>query len=393
MKESLKHFLKIWLNLTIACVLILLVIFVVPRIFILFMPFVIGALIAKLANPMVVFIEKHIKIKRKAISGVVIALAIAAVTLGIYVFLFIIIRETADLSKQIPEIWESIQINAKKIMIIVEQFVDNLPFDLNLEVDKVGDSISEFVTKNMSDLSTPTVEAIGNFAKNIPNAIIATIMCVLSAYFFLTEKNFFTNDLKARLPKVLVERWNVIYQSLIKSLGDYISAQFKIEIWIYIELVIGFAILDVEHILIIALGIALLDIFPIFGTGTVLVPWAIIELVDKDYKTAIGLIILWGTGQLLRQIIQPKIVGDSFGIPPLPTLLLLYIGWKLKGVMGMVVAVPIGIIIWNLNKVGTFDQTKDSIKILVKDISAFRIYTKADQEYHKRFRKEKDEHE
>ena len=120
MKESLKHFLKIWLNLTIACVLILMVIFVVPKIFILFMPFVIGALIAKLANPMVVFIEKHIKIKRKAISGVVIALAIAAVTLGIYVFLFIIIREAADLSKQIPEIWESIQINAKKIMIVVD---------------------------------------------------------------------------------------------------------------------------------------------------------------------------------------------------------------------------------------------------------------------------------
>ena len=85
-----------------------------------------------------------------------------------------------------------------------------------------------------------------------------------------------------------------------------------------------------------------------------------------------GLLIIWVAGQLVRQIIQPKIVGDSIGMEPIPTLFLLFIGYKVAGVMGMILAVPIGIIIVNLYEEGVFDTTKQSIQILVAGFNKFR---------------------
>ncbi len=128
----------------------------------------------------------------------------------------------------------------------------------------------------------------------------------------------------------------------------------------------------------IALGIAFLDFLPFLGTGTVLIPWAIVRILTAQYRTAIGLLIIWGVGQLARQLIQPKIVGDSIGVPPLPTLFLLYIGYKLGGVLGMILAVPLGLLAYSLYEDGAFDTTKNSILILTAGINRFRRLEKGD---------------
>ena len=139
-----------------------------------------------------------------------------------------------------------------------------------------------------------------------------------------------------------------------------------------IILLIGFSILHVEYSILIAILIALLDFFPFFGTGTVMIPWAVIKILSGDYKMAIGLLIIWGVSQLVRQIIQPKIVGDSMGMPPIPTMVLLYVGFRVGGAWGLIIAVPVGMIVYNLYRAGIFSNTIKSIKILVEDVNKFR---------------------
>ena len=94
----------------------------------------------------------------------------------------------------------------------------------------------------------------------------------------------------------------------------------------------------------------------------------------------IGLLIIWGAGQLARQLIQPKIMGDSMGLAPIPTLFLLFFGYKVGGVGGMIIAVPIGIIVLNMYQEGVFDTTLDSIRILYASISNFRHLNEEDME-------------
>ena len=161
-------------------------------------------------------------------------------------------------------------------------------------------------------------------------------------------------------------------RSFRRAVGGYFKAQFKIEVWMYLLLVLGLWILKVDYAFLIAIGIAFLDFLPVFGTCTVLMPWAVIKILSADYKMAVGLLIIWCGGQLARQIIQPKIVGDSIGVPPIPTLFLLFIGYKAAGVFGMIIAVPIGIILMNMYEEGLFDTTKNSIKILWAGVNNFR---------------------
>ena len=109
-----------------------------------------------------------------------------------------------------------------------------------------------------------------------------------------------------------------------------------------------------------------------------MVPWAIIKLLSGNYLMAIGLLIIWGVGQLARQLIQPKIVGDSIGVPPIPTLFLLFAGYKIGGVLGMIFAVPLGIIVYTMYQEGAFDTSVNSMKILVAGINNFRRLTDED---------------
>ena len=197
---------------------------------------------------------------------------------------------------------------------------------------------------------------------------------------FVADKEYVPNLLRKVLPLSITERWSLIKRGLYRAVGGYFKAQFKIEVWMYLLLATGFWILRVRYAFLIAIGVALLDLLPFFGTGTILLPWAAIKFLSGDYMMVIGLLIIWGVGQLARQVIQPKIVGDSVGLAPIPTLILLFVGYKAAGVIGMIIAVPIGIIILNMYEEGVFDTFLDSLKILYASLSNFRHLTQEDME-------------
>ena len=174
-------------------------------------------------------------------------------------------------------------------------------------------------------------------------------------------------------------RCSGVINDLKHVVGGYFKAQFKIMGVVYVILVIGLWILKVDYVLLVALLIAFLDALPFFGTGTVLGPWAILKILSKDYKMAVGLIILYLVTQLVRQIIQPKVVGDTIGMNPLATLIFMYIGYKFSSIIGMIVAVPIGMILINLYKAGVFDNQMRCVKELVHDINEFRKLDKKEE--------------
>ena len=391
MKRTIRHYSKIFLNLFITLVVVLLVVFVLPKVLLFFMPFVIGWLIALVAHPLVTFIEKRMKIRRRAGSVVVIVTAVVGVALLIYGAVYILIREIMGFAGSVPQMMASIKVAIDKLEVILDRFFVKFPIDPQIDLEQIYDSFIVAATEWTSRQGTPIMNALGNMAKNIPSMLVAVLMCLLSAYFFVAEKDAVTAIVVRHTPKSIKEKWNVIYHSLFGALGGYIKAQFKIEVVMYVIVLIGLWLLKVQHAILIAFVIAFLDLLPVFGTGAVLIPWAIIKLVEGKYTMAVGLMILWSVGQLLRQIIQPKIVGDSIGLAPLPTLFLIYIGWQFGGVVGMLIAVPLGVLLINLIQAGVFHNTRQSMEILLKDFSAFCKYTKEDMEYHKHYLGDEDE--
>ena len=272
----------------------------------------------------------------------------------------------------LPDIWDSAENDFADIGQNLSVIYNRFPADVQQSIMDVINQIGSYVGDLLGKIGTPTINAVGNFAKQVPSILIGLIMALLSSYFFVAERDQLAVWFRNHTPAEVLSWYYMLKRGLVKAVGGYLKAQLKIEVWMYLLLVIGFAILQVDYALLIALGIAFLDFLPFFGTGTVMVPWAIIKILSSDYKMAIGLLIIWGIGQLARQLIQPKIVGDSVGMPPLPTLFLLYIGYKLGGVVGMIVAVPIGLIALTMYQEGALQTTKDSVKILTAGINHFR---------------------
>ena len=355
----MRKYSKALTNLAIALVILLAALFLLPRVIIFFMPFVVGWVIALIAGPLVRFFEDKIKLKRKIGSAFVSISVIGLVG-------------------ALPDMWSGMEADLDDIGHKFEMLFHKLPEDVKAGIADAADSIGDYLGDFFGRIGSPTIAAAGSFAKQLPSLFIGLIMALLSAYFFVAERNLISDWFHRHTPAVVQIRFRTVRRSLRKSVGGYLKAQLKIEVWMYLLLLIGLGLLKVDYFALIALLIAFLDFLPFFGTGTVLIPWSVMRVLTGVFKMAVWLLIIWGVGQLARQLIQPKIVGDSMGVPPLPTLFLLYIGYKFGGIVGMIIAVPLGLLLYTMYQEGTFDTTKNSLLILVSGINGFRRLKKED---------------
>lgn len=368
----MRKYCKALVNLALALAIFLALVFLLPKLLIFFSPFVAGWLIALLAGPFVRFFEEKLKMKRKVGSAFVIVVVIGLVVLLIYAVGSWLVDQAVGLLGALPGMWSGITSDLEEIGSRMSGVLEKLPGNTGYKINDLTEQIGVYMGDLFGRYSTPTIEAAGHFAKQLPAIFIGIIMALLSAYFFVAERTQLNEWFRKHAPASIQTRYSLIRNSLSKSIGGYFKAQLKIEIWMYLLLVIGLGIMRVNYYGLIALLIAFMDFWPFFGTGTILIPWAVLRIFTRDYKVAIGLLIMWGVGQLARQVIQPKIVGDSIGMPPIPTLFLLYIGYKFGSVLGMIIAVPLGMLAYSLYQEGVFETTKNSILILLDGINQFR---------------------
>lgn len=378
MNQDMKSIVKALANLAFSLIVLLLCIFLVPRLIMLFMPLIIGWFISCIANPLVVFLESKIKIRRKAGTVVVIVVVIAVVSGIGYAACSVLVRQIHGFIKELPEMWNVLVQDLDSFVSVANQYLGGVAPNIAEFLGNLGTSIGEAITNLPSKLDLNTFGGMGSMVGSIANVAISVIMAMLSAYFFIADREWIYEALEKIVPKGIAQKYGVFYGSLRQAVGGYFKAQLRIEVWMYLLILLGLTLLKVRYALLIALLIAVIDILPFFGSGAVLVPWAIVTALGGDYARAMWFLVIWGVGQLFRQLIQPKIMGDSIGMEPIPTIVLLFIGYKAAGVIGMLVAVPIGIIIVNMNEAGFFDTPKQSVRILVTKINNFRMLNDED---------------
>lgn len=378
MKQETRAYCKALANIILALIGVVVLITVVPRVLSFFMPFVVAWIIALLASPMVKFLEDKLRIKRKAGTACVIIAVIALIILIGYGIAAFLIDQIQGLMHDLPDIWEGLQIQIDEISRSFSRLAASLPKDVQESWAYFFENVETSLGEWVAGLGTPSMSWLGNMAKQLPNLFVAVIMCLVAAFAFTAERTNMRNFMQDYMPETLKKYWDMIQVSLSGAVGGYLKAQLKIEFWIYLILTAGLFILRIDYAPVLAIFIAVLDFLPVFGTGTILCPWIVFEIFSRDYKLAVGLAVIWGISQVVRQMIQPKIMGDSMGMHTLPTVFLLYIGYKVSGIFGMIVAVPIGIIFVNMYQAGVFDTIVNSFRILGAGLKRFRHLTKED---------------
>ena len=373
------HYARVLLNILIPAGGTLLACMVLPKFLRFFMPFVIGWIIAMIANPLVRFLESRLKVVRKHGSVLVVITVLALIIGAPYLPLSKLLSEASGLLQSLPQLWETFQIEVRNIGRQLENLFSFLPDQLGVQMKAVADNLDSYMGVLLQNVATPTVEAAGSVAKSLPSILVNTVVVILSSYFFIAERDTILNIWKQYMPENSKKHMSYMRRDAIRLIGGYFMAQFRIMFVVAAILTVGFLVLQVPYSFLLALLISLLDFLPVFGTGTVLIPWGLIKLLSGEYYMAGGLILLYILSQFIRQAIQPKIVGDSMGLPPLMTLVLLYIGFKVSGLGGMILAVPVGLVFLNLYKYGIYDSMIDNLKIFVHDIEVFRKKREEDQ--------------
>lgn len=337
-----------------------------------FMPFVIGWILSVIAGPLVTFLEKKLKIMKRLGSAITIILVLALCISLIYLIISQIWEEISVLIRNFPSMYHDLERGLSQIGTQGNALFERFPEQIQNSWATLMNNLDDTASSLIGRIGEPTIEVAGNVAKRIPSVLIGTIVAFVSAYFFIADKENLGEWVKKVVPKSITSRLLLVGENLKYAMGGYFKAQFKIMGVVFAILLVGFTLMQIRFSILLAIAIAFLDFLPFFGTGTALFPWAIYKFLVGDYKMVAALVILYGVTQLVRQLIQPKLVGDSMGLNPLYTLFLLYLGYRVGSVLGMIFAVPIGLILLNLYQAGAFDYILNDVKILAEGILSLR---------------------
>lgn len=337
-----------------------------------FMPFVIGWILSVIAGPLVTFLEKKLKIMKRLGSAITIILVLALCIGLIYLIISQIWEEISVLIRNFPSMYHDLERGLSQIGTQGNTLFERFPEQIQNSWATLMNNLDDTASSLIGRIGEPTIEVAGNVAKRIPSVLIGTIVAFVSAYFFIADKENLGEWVKKVVPKSITSRLLLVGENLKYAMGGYFKAQFKIMGVVFAILLVGFTLMQIRFSILLAIAIAFLDFLPFFGTGTALFPWAIYKFLVGDYKMVAALVILYGVTQLVRQLIQPKLVGDSMGLNPLYTLFLLYLGYRVGSVLGMIFAVPIGLILLNLYQAGAFDYILNDVKILAEGILSLR---------------------
>jgi len=334
----------------------LLLIFVLPKAIVFLWPFVAGWIISMMAHPVIEYLEKKVKLPKKFGS----AILIAAVITGIIVVLYFAVRGIAlqviGFIQDAPDIRHEIMRQGMIFQKKIEQFLSIFPPSFGKQFDQWSGSIGDLFKKAASSAGDYGVAHAGGVAKGVTSGLLGLVVMLFAAYMFSLEREKLIAWYEKCIPGFVKHKINVFMKNSVGVLVSYCLAQLKIMIVIIAILWIGFFIAGIGHSFIYSVLVGIVDIFPILGTGTVIIPWAIFKLITGDIKTAVILLIIYAICLVLKQVLQPKMMGDSMGISALTTIFLIYVGLKFGGLGGMLLALILGMFVINLYRLGVFDR-------------------------------------
>ncbi|WP_341479551.1 sporulation integral membrane protein YtvI [Clostridium cadaveris] len=318
-----------------------------------FMPFVIGFAVSSILKPLISFLSEKLHISRKPLSAIVVLL-FYAIVVGLLILLgtrlFISMKE---LFLKLPDMYSSsIEPAVYNMFSNIESILGRLDPALVKDIEAITISFSNSLGSVISSVSSTVISSIYSIFSSIPSFFITVILSIISSFFFTIDYTRITTFIVRQFsPKVRDIIFDVKHY-IVGTLFKFIKAYSILMALTFLELSLGFFILRIENGVTIAAIIALLDILPILGTGGILIPWVIIELIRGNVYLALGLATLYMLITVVRNILEPKIVGAQVGMHPIVMLICMFVGVKVFGFIGLFILPAIAIIIKNLNDSG-----------------------------------------
>ena len=295
----------------------------------LFMPFLLGFLFSVLLWRPASFLSEKLRINRRLVSTILVTLffillATLALLVGSQLFSYAKTAVSRFNTVIVPAV-ESLTEAASK-------WTKRLDPSVVSALESIVESVLLSLRSKIADISTRVVTAI---MSSVPSSFLNVIFMIIATYFISLDFGFLRWAMERRIPAETYEKIQAGTDYCKATVGRLLRSYALIMGITFAEQAVGLTILGVEYSILIAMVIAVFDILPVVGSGTIMLPWAVISLTTGDYKRGIGLLVLYVIITIIREIIEPRIVGDHVGLHPLLTLMCMFVGYRLFGGVGL----------------------------------------------------------
>lgn len=365
---------RLWFRLGLRLLFVLLVCWAVtalgPTLLSLFAPFLLAFLAAWALSPLVRWLHGKLGLSRNILSLALLLLVFAALGALLWSLFTGILREVVSLAGNWEALVASLQSVVDRLGILFSRGMAHLPASARATADSLVEQFFQWLETVIPRFLTAVVDKGTSLVTALPSFAVASIVFVMACYFIVSDFPHLRTSLADRLPQGPRYVLSLVRRAVSAGFGGYIRAELILSAGVFVILLAGFFLIHQPYALLLALALAVLDFIPILGSGTVMVPWAVVDMILGQYGEAAALMAVWGVIALFRQFAEPKILGDQTGLSPILSLVGIYVGMQAGGVLGMVVGPLLLLVCINLAKLGIFRPVLDDLALAARDINA-----------------------
>lgn len=296
-------------------------------------------------RPIAQWLQRKTKTTHAFWAVALIVLTAALLTALIWFGASILVREASDAVTALSDMLNQPDNPVSRFSDKIASFGERL----HLGSGDFSDTLPEMVKGAVAQISTWVAGGAGDILGHLPSFVFTLFVGIIALFYFCLDSKGIHKMIGDLLPQSTIEKINKTVSVIMRGLGRFVKAYSIIMIITFAELLCGFLVMRVRYAFLAALLIAIVDVLPVLGVGTVLVPWAVLSFMEGNGVRGIQLLVLLGIMYIVRQAIEPRILGKNAGVHPVIALIFVYAGFCLAGVAGMILA-PIllnaGAVLW-----------------------------------------------
>ncbi len=339
----------------------------------LFMPFLLAWGAAALLDNVVRRLHRRLGWSRSVLSLLTLLVLFGALSVALGLLVRAAVGEVVSLAEN----WDSLLNAAREAFALLDSYARRLTEGLPFEVlapdqsllEQLGEMVGQWLGSVTPDLGNLTSFATDK-ARDVSSFVLALVFFLMGTHFLCADYPYLRTRFIQHMDDGALSVLRQVKAAVMAAFGGYLKAQVLLSTAVFFILLFGFVLTGQSYAMLLALGLAVLDFVPILGAGAVMVPWAAVDLLAGNYSRAVAVIVIWGVVALFRRVAEPKFVGDQTGLSPILSLVSIYVGMRLAGVVGMILGPVVTLVALNLLGLGLLDGWKADVSLAVRDTAA-----------------------
>ncbi|MBE6990170.1 MAG: sporulation integral membrane protein YtvI [Ruminococcaceae bacterium] len=308
------------------------------------LPFLLALGIAALVDPAIEAVRRRMHLRRVFLSAVFTLLLFSAAAALVATLLKHLLRQANEALQRLPAYLTGLPALADSIFRRLESFSASCPAGLREDMEQLVARLPEQFSALAGDFSAAGLRFLASLAASLPQAGLFCVTTALAMFFSVSTYPAIAAFVRRQLSPAGQTWAKGLRNHLFSTLGKWLKAQCILLTLTFFQLLVGFLLLRQPYALLLAVTVALIDALPVFGTGTVLLPWSALLLLAGNVPRSLALAALYAVIAFVRSVTEPRIMAAQAGLPPLPALVAMYAGFRALGVGGMILC-PIALLL------------------------------------------------